>query len=203
MATVEAPSTDLSARERVELRFSGFGGQGIILSGYIVGRAATVHAGRYAVMAQSYGPESRGGACMSEVVIADGEIPFPRVTHADVLVVMSQEAYRTYAARRPDDCLLIIDEDLVVPDDDLERGRLVLRAPATRLAEEMGRRIIANIVMLGFLCGATGVVPIDVMQDAVAASVPKGTEELNARAVDAGYACARALVAGPVGVGGQ
>lgn len=194
-------AVDLGSRSRVELTIGGFGGQGVILAGFVLGRAAAVYAGRNAVMAQSYGPESRGGACMSEVVIADGEIPYPRVTHADVLVVMSQEAYRTYAQRRPDDCLLIIDEDLVVPDEDFERGRQVLRAPATRLAEEMGRRIIANIVMLGFLCGATGVVPIDVMQDAVAASVPKGTEEMNARAVDAGYSCARALMADPVEAG--
>jgi 2-oxoglutarate ferredoxin oxidoreductase subunit gamma len=194
---------ELGSRSRVELKLGGFGGQGVILAGLILGRAASVHAGRNAVMAQSYGPESRGGACMSEVVIADDEIACPRVASADVLIVMSQEAYKTYAADRPDDCLLIVDEDLVVPDGDLERGRQVLRAPATRLADELGRRIIANIVMLGFLCGATGVVDIDVMHDAVAASVPKGTEELNARAVDAGYESAQAVLAGLLEVGSR
>lgn len=201
--TSDGFAVDLGGRTRAELLIGGFGGQGVILAGFVLGSAAAVHAGRNAVMAQSYGPESRGGACMCEVVIADGEIPFPRVTHADVLVVMSQEAYKTYAPRRPNDCLLIVDDDLVVIDENRERGRQVLRAPATRLAEEMGRRIIANIVMLGFLSGSTGVVPIDVMQRAVAASVPKGTEELNARAVDAGYECARNLVAGPVEAGRQ
>ena len=111
MATLTAPSTDLSARERVELRFSGFGGQGIILSGYIVGRAATVHAGRYAVMAQSYGPESRGGACMTELVVADSEIAYPRVGMPDLSVVMSQPADAKYGIDRPDSCLLIVDGD--------------------------------------------------------------------------------------------
>ena len=193
-------AVDLGSRSRSELKLGGFGGQGVILAGLILGRAAAVHAGRNAVMAQSYGPESRGGACMSEVVIADGEIAFPRVESADVLVVMSQDAYSTYAPGRPGDCLLIVDEDLVVLDESLERGRHVLRAPATRLAGELGRRIVANIVMLGFLCGATGVVGIDEMHEAVAATVPKGTEELNARAVDAGYERARALLAGALEV---
>ena len=187
MATVEAPSTDLSARERVELRFSGFGGHGIILSGYIVGRAATVHAGRYAVMAQSYGPESRGGACMTELVVADSEIAYPRVVVPDLSVVMSQPAYVKYGMGRPESCLLIVDGDLVTPDAEAERGRLVLAAPATRLAEELGRRIMANIVMLGFVCGATRLLPYEVMRDAVAASVPGGSEEANLMAFETGH----------------
>jgi 2-oxoglutarate ferredoxin oxidoreductase subunit gamma len=184
----------LQNRERVELKLGGFGGQGIILAGVILGRAATVFAGRNAVLAQSYGPESRGGACMTELVISDGEIAYPRVVSPDVLVMMSQEAYTTYGADRPDGCLLIVDEDLVVLDEERERGRPVLKAPATQLAEGLGRRIIANIVMLGFVCGATGVVDMDVMRDAVAASVPKGTEDLNTRAVEAGYEYALELL---------
>lgn len=189
-------AVDLAGRGRVEVALGGFGGQGVILAGFILGRAAALHAGRNAVMAQSYGPESRGGACMSEVVMSDGEIAFPRVVSPDVMVVMSQEAYERYAPGRPDGCLLIVDEDLVVPDDTRERGKLVLRAPATRLAEELGRRIVANIVMLGFVVGATGLVGVDVVHDAVAASVPQGTEELNLKAVDAGYDCARTQLAG-------
>jgi 2-oxoglutarate ferredoxin oxidoreductase subunit gamma len=187
MATVIATSADLSARERLELRFSGFGGQGIILAGYIVGRAATVHAGRYAVMAQSYGPESRGGACMTELVVADSEIAYPRVVTPDLGVVMSQPAYVKYGIDRPDGCLLIVDEDLVAPDEEAERGRLVLAAPATRLAEELGRRIIANIVMLGFVCGSTRLLPYEVMRDAVATSVPAGSEEANLLAFETGH----------------
>lgn len=187
MATVEATPPDLKRRERIEVRLGGFGGQGIILAGYILGRAATVYGGRNAVMSQSYGPESRGGACMTEIVIADGEIAYPRVASPDVLVLMSQEAYNKYAAERPPGCLVIVDEDLVTLDEALESGRTVLKAPATRLAEELGRRIIANIVMLGFVAGATGVVDIEEMRDAVGSSVPRGTESQNLAAVETGY----------------
>ena len=171
----------------VEVRFGGFGGQGIILAGYILGRAATVHSGRNAVMSQSYGPESRGGACQTELVISDSEIAYPRVSNADVVVAMSQAAYRKYGVGRPDSALLIVDEDLVTLDDEAERGRQVRKAPATRLAEGLGRRIAANIVMLGFLTGATGLLDADAMREAVAASVPKGSQELNVRAFDLGF----------------
>jgi 2-oxoglutarate ferredoxin oxidoreductase subunit gamma len=183
---VELPR-DLGARERLEIRFAGFGGQGIILAGYIIGRAATVHAGRNGVMAQSYGPESRGGACMTEVVIADAEIAYPRVVSPDLVVVMSQPAYVKYGLERPDGCPLIVDEDLVQLDEEAERGRIVLQAPATRLAEQLGRRIFANIVMLGFVSGSTGAIDYEVLKEAVAASVPKGTDEANLMALEAGY----------------
>lgn len=196
MATAQSTSFDLQGRERVEVRLGGFGGQGIILAGYILGRAATVHAGRNAVMSQSYGPESRGGACMTEIVIADDEIAYPRVATPDLAVIMSQQAYDKYAAARPPECLLIVDEDLVTVDEEAESGRPLLVAPATRLAEELGRRIFANIVMLGFVCGATGVVGIETMREAVAASVPKGTESANLRAVETGYEYARELLGG-------
>lgn len=194
MATAQGISLDLGQRERVEVKLGGFGGQGIILAGLILGRAATVYAGRNAVMSQSYGPESRGGACMAEIIIADGEIAYPRGVAPDVVVMMSQEAYRKYAIDRPAQCLLIIDEDLVKPDEELEKGRTVLRAPATRSAEELGRRMVANIAMLGFLCGATKVVNVEAMREAVTASVPKGTEDLNLRAFETGHDYARKLL---------
>jgi 2-oxoglutarate ferredoxin oxidoreductase subunit gamma len=186
-ATVQEGLSNLGQKERVEVTVGGFGGQGIVLAGYILGRAAAVYAGRNAVMSQAYGPESRGGACKTEVVIAEGDIASPRVDSPDVVVVMSQEAYHEYAVGRPDDCLLIIDQDLVELDEEHEKGRVILRAPATQLAEELGRRVVSNVVMLGFLCGATKVVDEGAMHDAVAASVPKGTEELNVKAFDAGF----------------
>mgnify|MGYP001462043019 CR=1 FL=1 len=196
MTTVEGAPLDFQEREQVELRLGGFGGQGIILAGHILGRTATVHSGRNAVMSQSYGPESRGGACMAEVVIADGEIAYPRVVAPDLVVMMSQAAYDKYAAERPANSILIVDEDLVELDDELERGRSVLKAPATRLAEKLGRRIIANIVMLGFICGATRLVSLEVMREAVASSVPRGTETLNLQAVEAGHERALEVLAG-------
>jgi 2-oxoglutarate ferredoxin oxidoreductase subunit gamma len=194
--TEASASLDLSGRERIEIRVGGFGGQGIILAGYVLGRAATVHAGRNAVMAQSYGPESRGGACMTEVVIADGEIAYPRVVDPALVVVMSQQAYAKYALDRSDGCVLIVDEDLVAPEEEPEPTRPLLKAPATRLAEELGQRIAANIVMLGFVSGATQVVPYGVLREAVAASVPRGSEETNLTALERGYQHALELVGG-------
>jgi 2-oxoglutarate ferredoxin oxidoreductase subunit gamma len=191
----QSSALDLQQAEEAQVRLGGFGGQGIILAGYILGRAATVFAGRNAVMTQSYGPESRGGACMAEVVISDGEIAYPRVTAPDLVVMMSQEAYGKYGVVRPDNCFLIVDEDLVKLNEADEKSEAVLKAPATRLAEELGRRIISNIVMLGVISAATNVVPIEVMREAVAASVPPGTEELNLKGVEAGYEYARKAMA--------
>jgi len=176
-----------AAKATIQVRLGGFGGQGIILAGNILGRAATVYSGRNAVMSQSYGPESRGGACQTELVISDSEIAYPRVTNPDVVVAMSQETYRKYGVGRPENALLIIDEDLVTLDDEAERGRQVRKAPATRLAEGLGRRIAANIVMLGYLIGATGLLDAGAMREAVAASVPKGSQELNVKAFDLGF----------------
>jgi 2-oxoglutarate ferredoxin oxidoreductase subunit gamma len=187
-------TADLAGRERAEIRIGGFGGQGIILAGSILGRALTVHAGRNAVMSESYGPESRGGACVAEIVTADSEIAYPRVVRPDVLVLMSQQAYDKYAPGTPPGAVLIVDSDLVDLGDSPPAG--VLRAPATRLAEELGKRIVANIVMLGFLSGATGIVDVDVLRQAVLASVPRGSEQLNLAAIEAGYEHARALLAG-------
>ena len=123
---------------------------------------------------------------MAEIIIADGEIAYPRVATPAVAAIMSQEAYTKHGANRPDDCVLLIDEDLVELDEALEKDRTVYGIPATRLAEELGRRLVANIVMLGFIAGTTQVVDVEAMRQAVAASVPAGTEELNLRAFEAG-----------------
>ena len=181
------PTTPLREKGFVQVILSGFGGQGVIMAGEILGRAVAVVEGRNAVMAQSYGPESRGGACKTEVILADGDIAYPRVVSPDIVVVLSQEAYRQVGRRRPAECLLIAEEDLVTLDQEAENGRAVLRVPATRLAEQLGRRIVLNIVMLGYLCGATRVASPEAMKHAIAASVPKGTEGLNLKAFDAGY----------------
>lgn len=183
--------TRVRDRAMVQVVLSGFGGQGVITAGQILGRAVAVHEGRNAVMAQSYGPESRGGACKAEVILADGEIAYPRVVAPDVAVVLSQEAYRKVGRSRPPGCLLIAEEDLVRLDDEAERGTRLLRVPATRLAEGLGRRVVQNIVTLGFFCGATEAVSPDALRDAIAATVPRGTEALNLRAFEAGFAHSR------------
>jgi 2-oxoglutarate ferredoxin oxidoreductase subunit gamma len=171
---------------RTEIRLTGFGGQGIILSGYIVGKAAAIHDKKQATFTQSYGPESRGGACSAQVIISDEPVSYPHLIDPSILVVMSQEAYNKYAPALRDGALLIVDEDFVETGEVVGSVKL-LSVPATRLAEELGRKIVANIVMLGFFAAVTDVVSVEAMREAVLSSVPKGTEELNLKAFQKGY----------------
>jgi 2-oxoglutarate ferredoxin oxidoreductase subunit gamma len=173
---------------RLEIRLSGFGGQGIIRSGEIVGKAAALYDGRYATFTQSYGPESRGGACAAQVIIADDptELSYPHLVDPSILIIMSQGGYNRYVPSFRRDGLLIIDEGLVDLDEAAE-GLRVVKIPATRLAEELGRRIVANVVMLGFVAVMTDIASPEAMKKAVLDSVPKGTEELNTRAFETGF----------------
>ncbi len=175
------------AKERLEVRLSGFGGQGIVLAGNILGRSVVLFEGKNAVFTQSYGPEARGGACSADVVISEGSIHYPKVTRPDILVFMSEDAKNTYGKLLGPETTVIIDEDLVRNDGLEGRCSRLFSVPATRFAEELGRRMVANIVMLGFLTAVTGIVRHDSLQNAVLASVPKGTEELNTKAFEKGY----------------
>jgi len=185
---------------RLEIRLSGFGGQGIIRSGEIVGKAAAIYDGRYATFTQSYGPESRGGACAAQVAIADDpvELSYPHVVDPSILVLMSQGAYNRYIDSFRRDGLLVIDEDLVELDARAD-GLRILKMPATRLAEELGRRIVANVVMLGFMAAVTDVASPESLKQAVLDSVPKGTEALNERAFQTGFEYAQEKVAEATG----
>ncbi|MCQ8894233.1 MAG: 2-oxoacid:ferredoxin oxidoreductase subunit gamma [Methanolinea sp.] len=168
---------------RHEVRFSGFGGQGIILSAVILGRAAVMYDGTYAVQTQVYGPEARGGASMSAVIIDDSPILYPKVTDPDILVIMSQEGFEKYGVEVRDDALMILDSSLV---HTRPRCRY-LEIPATREAKmTLGRDIVANIIMLGALVRATGIVKESSLERAILDSVPKGTEDLNIRAMKRG-----------------
>ena len=180
-------SLNLKDKEQIEVRLSGFGGQGIVLAGTVLGRAAAVEEGRNAVMMQSYGPESRGGAANAEVMIADGEIPYPHCTALDVVVTLAQEAYDKFGATRAQNTLLIVEKDLVELDAEAEKGRKVLRVPFTALADQVGKRMVLNMVTLGFLCKATNLVDKDCLKRTIMDAVPKGTEELNMKAFDTGY----------------
>jgi len=171
---------------RTEIRLTGFGGQGIILSGYIIGKAAAIRDKKEATFTQSYGPESRGGACSAQVIISDEPVHYPHLIDPAILVVMSQEAYNKYAPTLREGGLLIVDEDLVETSE-LEADVRLLSIPATRLAEELGRKIVANIVMLGFFAAVTDVVSVEALREAVRTSVPKGTEEFNLKAFAKGY----------------
>ncbi len=175
---------------RYELRLAGEGGQGLILAGVILAEAAAVGDGKHVAQTQSYGPEARGGASSAEVVISDEQIDYPKVVEPDLLLAMSQEACDRYCADLKAGGLLIVDSILVhrVP------GGSAYRVPITKLAEEAtGRRVTANIVALGLIVGLTEVVSRAAVGKALAARVPKGTLELNRRALEAGLEMADRL----------
>jgi 2-oxoglutarate ferredoxin oxidoreductase subunit gamma len=169
---------------RTEIRITGFGGQGVVLSGHIIGHACAVNAGEHATMIQSFGPEARGSACSSTLVVSDSEVLYPYIHRPDVFIVMSGEGYDKYRDELKDKGTLIYEKDLVQPK--LKKGQPSYGCPSTRIAESLGRSIVQNIVMLGFFAAATDVVAIEAMREAVQHSVPPGTEELNLRAFDAG-----------------
>jgi 2-oxoglutarate ferredoxin oxidoreductase subunit gamma len=172
--------------ERTEIRLAGFGGQGVILAGMILGRAATIYENLSATLIQSFGPEARGGACSAQVIISAETIYYPYVEKPDILVLMSQEAATLYAQKVKPDGLIVYERDLVNTDALPEDVR-ALGVPATRFAEELRRRMILNIVMVGFFTAVSDTISKDACRRAVLASVPRGTENLNARAFDRGY----------------
>ena len=168
---------------RHEVRFSGFGGQGIILSAVILGRAAVMYDNKFAVQTQVYGPEARGGASMSAVIIEDEQILFPKVTNPDIYVIMSQEGYEKYGANASSDAVMLVDTTLVHTRPKCR----CIEVPATQEAKQtLGRDIVANIVMLGALVAATHVVSETALEKAILDSVPKGTEALNQKAMKLG-----------------
>jgi 2-oxoglutarate ferredoxin oxidoreductase subunit gamma len=166
------------------IRIAGFGGQGVVLSGQILGQAAAIFDGGYSTLTQSYGPEARGGSCAAGVVISDEPIGYPYVRDPDVLVVLSQEAYSKYAQGLSPYALMIIDPDLVKPDP--SQAPAPLAVPASRMARELGRAVVANIVTLGFLAAVSDILSPEAIRNSVLASVPKGTEEFNSKAFDTG-----------------
>lgn len=177
-----------SLSDRTEIRLAGEGGQGMILAGIILAEAAAIYDGKKVVQSQSYGPEARGGASKSEVIIANGEIDFPEVLQADILIVLSQEGYDKYIGEVKAGGLIIMDIDNVkkVPETD------AIQLSITKLAiDATGRAITANVVALGALVEITGIVSKEAISKAVAARAPKGTQEINQAALEAGFQAAR------------
>ncbi len=169
-----------------EIRFSGFGGQGIIRCGLIVGKACALFDNKSATMTQSFGPEARGSACSSQLVVSDTRVFYPYITTPHVLVAMSQDAHDKFAGELRDDGILLIDEDLIKPQNSRAKAK-TLAVPATRFAEEMGNKMIANLVMLGFFTAVTEVVSVQAMKKAIPGSVPERFLELNLKAFERGY----------------
>jgi 2-oxoglutarate ferredoxin oxidoreductase subunit gamma len=178
-----------------EIRIAGFGGQGVILSAIVVGKAASIFEGDFATMTQSFGPEARGGACSAQVILSDSPILYPYVTRPDILIVMSQEAYGKFAPELKEGGMLVIEQDLVRVGD-LPVSTKVFSCPATRLAEELGKRMVLNIVMVGFFAAVTNLVKPESLRQAVGDSVPPAFKELNLKAFDKGYQYGKTRLSG-------
>ena len=171
---------------RTEIRITGYGGQGVVLSGYIIGRACAINAGMHATMIQSFGPEARGSACSATLAVSDTEVLYPYIHRPDILAAMSGEGYDKYHDELKDNGTLIYERDLIHPT--FKEGQPAFGVPSTRIAESLGRSIVQNIVMLGFLIAVTQLLSREHVRAAVKASVPAGTEELNLKAFEAGFA---------------
>jgi len=172
------------------MRFSGAGGQGLILAGIIMGEAASIYDGKQAVQSQSYGPEARGGASKSEVVISDQLIDFPKATNVDALLALTQEACDKYSTDLKEGGILLVDSDLV---KNLPEGNFtVVSIPIINIAKnEVGRSIVANIVALGAMVALTGIVSRESAVKAVLSRVPEAFVELNRKAFEMGYRTAQ------------
>ena len=179
--------------DRFEMRLSGSGGQGLILAGKIMAEAVVIYDGRNAVQTQSYGPEARGGASKAEVVIADGDIDYPKVLDLDLLLALTQVSCTKYSKDLKRGGILIVDSGLV---KDLPKGDYKLyQAPITEIAiKKVGKAVVTNIVALGILTKISGVASEDAVRKAILARVPKGTEELNMKAFDEGLKAAAELI---------
>ena len=167
------------------VRLGGSGGQGVILCSVILARAALA-AGYYAAQSQSYGPEARGGACKAETVISDAPIDYPKVERSDVFLALTQGAMEKYLPQCAPGSLLILDDSLTPPEG---TGLKILSRPIlSAAAEGLGKPMVANIVAAGILGRALALFDDALLERAVLASVPKGTEALNRRALEAGFA---------------
>lgn len=173
-------------RAMTEIRFSGFGGQGIIRCGLITGKALAIFDDKHATMTQSFGPEARGSACSSQLVVSDDRVLYPYISVPEILISMSQEAYDKYEPELKEDGILIIDKDLVKTRPPRAKIKTYI-IPSTRFAEELGNRITANLVMLGFFTSITQVVSPEAMKKALPGLVPGRFLDLNIKAFDKGY----------------
>jgi 2-oxoglutarate ferredoxin oxidoreductase subunit gamma len=178
---------------RFEVRIAGLGGQGIVTAGVMIGRAASVFGGKNVTLAQSYGPESRGGASKVEVMVSDEKINYPKVRKPSLIAIMSQEAYRKNVEDLVGDTIVIIDPDMV-QESQVNHTAKTFKVPATRIAERLGKKIVANMVLVGAIIGLTDMVDTAAVEKAISKYTPRGTEQLNLNAFKSGYDFARSLL---------
>lgn len=170
---------------RCEVRLSGEGGQGLVLAGKILATAAAIHAGLNATQSQSYGPEARGGASRSEVIISDGDIDYPKAINVDVFLALTQKAFDSYHHDVKQGAVAIVDSEAVTVNADVPFK--VVAAPIVSIAtNQIGRALFTNLVALGLVVGLSDIVPLDAVREAIRQIVPKGTEEKNLRAFELG-----------------
>jgi 2-oxoglutarate ferredoxin oxidoreductase subunit gamma len=177
-----------------EIRIAGFGGQGVILAASVIGKAVAIFEGGYATMTQAFGPEARGGSSSAQVILSSDPVLYPYVTRPDILVVMSQEAYTRFAPTVKPGGILITENELVQVGSAAPENVRMYGVPATRLAEELGRKVVLNIVMVGFFGAVTNLVDPDALRKAVENSVPPAMGKLNLAAYDKGFAYGAELV---------
>ncbi len=177
---------------RYEVRLSGEGGQGLVLAGKILAEAAAIYDNLNATQSQSYGPEARGGASRSEVILSDEDIDYPKAVHIDLLLSLTQESCDRYYADLKEKGILLVDQDAVTR---IPQGSFTVhRVPIIQIArDQVGRALVANIVALGVIAGIANIVSEKAIRQAIEARVPKGTEQLNLKAFDAGLAQAKLL----------
>lgn len=172
---------------------SGFGGQGVIMAGLVLGKTVSIYSDGYATMTQNFGPEARGGACTAQVVVDDKPIRYPYVAAPDILIVMSQEAYDKHIGNLKEGGLLLYEEELVSPRKSRD-GIKAYGIPAARIAEELGNPMCLNVVMIGFLAGVSGIVTSEASKKAIYSSVPGHLVQLNYNAFDRGYEWGRKCI---------
>jgi 2-oxoglutarate ferredoxin oxidoreductase subunit gamma len=180
----------------LQMRIAGFGGQGVVLAGMVIGRAATIYGDKHVTLTQSFGPEARGSTCSVQLIVSPEPILYPYVTRPDILVAMSRDAYTRFAPNLKPGGLLLYEQDLIDPElvrSDVSSWGI----PATRFAEELGRKVVLNMVMVGFVTAITEITSPEAARRSVGESSPKGTEALNLSAYQKGLEYGRSLKASP------
>lgn len=172
-----------------EIRISGYGGQGVILSAMVIGKAAALYENKYSSLAQAFGPEARGSSCSAQVIVSDEKILYPYLVNSDILITMSQEAFRKFSPELKSDSGIVVYESELVKPEGLSANVKTFGIPATRIAEEqLGKNIYLNIVMVGFFTAVSKLVSEESAKKSVQSLVPEHTIENNMKAFDLGYA---------------
>lgn len=172
---------------RYEIRLSGAGGQGLILVGKVLAEAAAIYDGLNATQSQSYGPEARGGASRSEVIISDTDIDYPKAENIDILLALTQEAYDKYGGDVKPNGIIVIDSQTVTNPAVAGGNFTVVSLPILQSAvERLGKFVVANIIALGVIYKLSNIVSEEAIKSAIRSRVPKGTEEINLKAFQTG-----------------